>query len=539
MTDEAHQHFQTLVKSGQPVGEVIAVDSFLVKVKGLQPVNVHALIVFEDGSKGFVEHVMEEFVSILHMGSDTLKTGMMAVIQENEMLAKVGSDFIGRVISVTGEPLDGKGPIASDATWPVFKAAPPIFERKMLDTQMESGLIAIDTMFPIVRGQRMALLGDAKSGKTTVATQLAINQRDTDQVVVYVMIAKRRADVDSLLTRLADNKALDKAVVIISNIFESLVMSYLAPYFGCAMAEYFWQEKSQDTIIIYDDLTTHAHARREMALLSGTSPGRDSYPGDMFHAHSSLLERAGRLNRNSKHLTAIPMVLVDSGDISAYLPTNIMSITDGQWILDMKTFRDGIRPAIDVGLSVTRVGGVGHNKRQHGQNGKIFKSLTAYEQAKEFATFGSDMSDQAKRDMALGEKLHKIITQAPGETYSLYAQQLMLELLLDPAIGLTLEIQNLKKFAGECAAKIKEEKDFDAVFAEYKAKVLAANAAQAPATPPAGTPPPAQSVAAPTQPGHSTSCRTPRALICRSSFRIHSAASGRCCIRSSGAATNS
>jgi F-type H+-transporting ATPase subunit alpha len=148
----------------------------------------------------------------------------------------------------------------------------------------------------------------------------------------------------------------------------------------------------------------------------------------MFHAHSSLLERAGRLNRNSKHLTAIPMVLVDSGDISAYLPTNIMSITDGQWILDMKTFRDGIRPAIDVGLSVTRVGGVGHNKRQHGQNGKIFKSLTAYEQAKEFATFGSDMSDQAKRDMALGEKLHKIITQAPGETYSLYAQQLMLEL---------------------------------------------------------------------------------------------------------------
>jgi F-type H+-transporting ATPase subunit alpha len=498
MAGDTHQHFQTLVNSGQPVGEVIAVDSFLVKIKGLQPINVHALIIFEDGSKGFVEHVLKDHISVLHMGSEKLKTGMMAVLQENSLLAKVGKDFIGRVISVTGEPLDGKGPIANDKTRPVFNAAPPIYARKMLDTQMEAGILVIDTMFPVVRGQRMALLGDAKSGKTTMASQLAINQRDTDQVVIYVMIAKRRADVDALLTRLTDNNAMQKTVVMVSNIFESLVMSYLAPYYGCAMAEYFWQELGQDTIIVYDDLTTHAHARREMALLSGTSPGRDSYPGDMFHAHSSLLERAGRLNANGKHLTAIPMVLVDGGDISAYLPTNIMSITDGQWILDMKTFRDGIRPAIDVGLSVTRVGGVGHNKRQHEQNGKIFKALTAYEQAKEFATFGSDMSEQAKKDMSLGNKLHKLMTQIPGETYNLYAQQLMLHLLLDPAIGLTIEIPNIKKFANECASQIKKEEDFDHVFEDYKAKVLAANAAQ-PAVPPT-PPPPGQQAAAPPVP---------------------------------------
>jgi len=421
--------------------------------------------------------VYEDYVMVLHLGSEPMVIGMIAVMQHNKLVARVGKNYIGRVINVLGEPLDGKGEIVPDGTWPVFHQAPMLYERELLDTPLETGVTTLDIMFSIVRGQRMALLGDGKSGKSSLATQIAINQRSTDITTIYVLIGKRRADLIELIDRLTVNHAMEKTIIVASTMFESLALNYLAPYVGAAMGEYFWQELGMDTLIIYDDLTSHAMAYREISLIAGVSPGRDSYPGDMFYTHSQLVERAGKLNRNHASQTILPIIYAPAGDITAYLPTNVMSMTDGQWILDMAVFREVMRPAIHTGLSVTRVGGVGHNKRQKALAVQTGKALAAYRVAEEYAHFGSELSAESAAALQTGKNLYKLFNQKVGETYSLMDQQFLLDIVLNLDPRESIDIDKMKALVHEYSERVENDDDeeksnFNKLRDELKAKVI-------------------------------------------------------------------
>ena len=468
--------FEKLVAAGNPVGEIIGIDSFMVSVKGLQPTNVHATVRFDDDTRGYVHQVLEDHVVVMKLDQSPLHIGAVCVIEARDIMVPVGKNFIGRVVNVFGEPIDGKGEIVADQEWDVFHNAPALFERELLDTPVETGVTILDLEYSLARGQRMAMLGDSKVGKTALAAQVAINQKNTDITVIYVLIAKRQHDVAELVSSLEKNDALKKAVIVVSNSFESLILTYLVPYVGAAHGEYFWHKLNMDTLVIYDDLTAHAQAYREISLIAGVSPGRDSYPGDMFYTHSSLLERGGKTESNHASQTLIPIIYAPGGDITAYLPTNVMSITDGQWILDEKIFKDTMRPAVSTALSVTRVGGVGQNKRQKGLADKLNLTLAGYRTAEEYAHFGTELSPDAQANYDKGKVLFKLMNQAIGEIYSFAEQQFLMNIVIGSKPEEIINVELLKEKVHEYAAKLQEDKDmkgnFDELEAALKAEVM-------------------------------------------------------------------
>lgn len=472
----AGKRYEDLVSQGNPVGEISGIESFMVSVRGLQPTNVHATVRFEDDTRGYVHQIFEDHVVVMKLDPSPLRIGMVCVIEAADIMTPVGKGYIGRVINVFGEPIDGKGAITPDQEWDVFHGAPMLYERELLDTPVETGVTILDLEYSLARGQRMAMLGDSKVGKTALAAQVAINQKNTDVTVIYVLIAKRQHDVAELVSNLDKNGALEKAVVIVSNSFESLILTYLVPYVGASHGEYFWHTLGMDTIVIYDDLTAHAQAYREISLIAGVSPGRDSYPGDMFYTHSSLLERGGKTASNHATQTLIPIVYAPGADITAYLPTNIMSITDGQWILDGQIFKDTMRPAVSTGLSVTRVGGIGQNKRQKGLADQLNRTLSGFRTAEEYAHFGTELSPQAQADYEKGKVLFKLMNQAIGEIYNYAEQQFLMTIVLDSSPEEIINVDKLKKLVHDYAPKLQEDEDcngnFDELAAALKAEVM-------------------------------------------------------------------
>jgi F-type H+-transporting ATPase subunit alpha len=464
-----NQTFQRLVEADNLTGEVIAVNSFIIEVKGLEGVRLGSRVLFEDGQHGLVREAYGDKVILYNIDSEKMAPGTLAVVQEDILNVPVGKGLVGRVVNPMGIPLDGKGPIKTTATSGIFNPAPGIMARSMLNEQLASGVTAVDMFFPVVLGQRIAILGDSKSGKSTFLSQLSANQEGTDRIVVYVLIGKRKVDIEQLLAGLRSSGAMDHTIVVLADIFDSLAQSYLAPYAACAMAEHLWYG-GEDVVVIYDDLSSHAEAYRQLSLLQEVDPGRDSYPGDIFYAHSSLLERAGKLLKNGKTLTSLPVVLTPNDDITAYLSTSIMSITDGQIILDLGVFRQGNRPAVNAGLSVSRVGGQAQTVRQKRLSGTLFKLLARYKQAEEFSHFGSSLSKDARIDLTLGKQIYEALQQPPEVRLTLNEQQLMLETIILGGGEVDIDVAALKETAKKEAPKVKKEEDFDRLEAELLKK---------------------------------------------------------------------
>ena len=420
-------------EESRETGEVIWVGDGIVTVYGIDHAMYGEIVAFENGVKGMVQDVRQNEIGIILFGRDTgIKEGTKVVRTKKKAGIPVGDAFVGRVINALGEPIDGNGDVKEDDYRPIEQEAPGIIDRQSVDTPMETGILSIDSMFPIGRGQRELIIGDRQTGKTSIATDTIINQRGKDVICIYVAIGQKASTVAKIVNTLKKHDAMDYSIVVSSTASDPASLQYIAPYAGTAMAEYF-MHKGKDVLIVYDDLSKHAVAYRAISLLLERSPGREAYPGDVFYLHSRLLERSSHLSDKlgGGSITALPIIETQAGDVSAYIPTNVISITDGQIFLESNLFNAGMRPAVNVGLSVSRVGGAAQTKAMKKASGSIRIDLAQYREMEVFTKFASDLDDATKAQLQHGKALMELLKQPLSHPLSMHEQVLTLCMATD------------------------------------------------------------------------------------------------------------
>ena len=419
--------------TSEETGTVIYVGDGIVTVYGIDHAMYGEVVVFDNGVKGMVQDIRQNEIGVILFGRDTgIKEGTKVVRTKKKAGIPVGNEYIGRVINALGEPIDGGAEIKADGYRPIEEEAPGIIERKSVDTPMETGILSIDSMFPIGRGQRELIIGDRQTGKTSIATDTIINQRGKDVICIYVAIGQKASTVAKIVNTLKKHDAMDYSIVVSSTASDPASLQYIAPYAGTAMAEYF-MHKGKDVLIVYDDLSKHAVAYRAISLLLERSPGREAYPGDVFYLHSRLLERSSHLSDKlgGGSITALPIIETQAGDVSAYIPTNVISITDGQIFLESNLFNAGMRPAVNVGLSVSRVGGAAQTKAMKKASGSIRIDLAQYREMEVFTQFASDLDDATKAQLQHGKALMELLKQPLSHPLSMHEQVLTLCMATD------------------------------------------------------------------------------------------------------------
>ena len=439
------------------VGTVIWVGDGIVTIYGIDNAMYGEIVVFENGIKGMVQDIRRTEIGCILFGKDTgIKEGTKVTRTSKRAGVPVGEEFLGRIINALGAPIDGKGAIKEADYMPVEQEAPSIADRQSVNEPLQTGILSIDSMFPIGKGQRELIIGDRQTGKTSIALDTIINQRGKDVVCIYVAIGQKASTVAKIVSTLEKNDAMDYTIIVASTASDPAPLQYIAPYAGTSMAEYF-MHKGKDVLIVYDDLSKHAVAYRTLSLLLGRSPGREAYPGDVFYLHSRLLERSSKLKDSlgGGSITALPIIETQAGDVSAYIPTNVISITDGQIFLESDLFFSGMRPAVNVGLSVSRVGGAAQTKAMKKATGTVRIDLAQFREMEVFTQFSSDLDENTKEQLTYGKGLMELLKQPLCHPLSM-AEQVITLVAATNKLFLNVDIKKVKQTQMDMLAYFKD-----------------------------------------------------------------------------------